>query len=449
MYCTQFRPKPYEPQLGSNPTSQEFKQLVHRRFYGALLLRDLGCCGGNASLLSEVEKAYHVDHGDLQRFWETCEMYVQLVRSMCEALNWTVLVRLLGSLKEWFKSRIPRSFECFLQKEDKIPMACIQTLVKEELEVRDIAEMSVSALYEVLRSGCRSGLGVGDLEDGDVNGDEMRLKRRRDIEWYLSDMRRISEVLKKRACERRLYLEGNRELNKLLGKLEESEMSILLSPLASDHRKLLNQIENEESEGERSDGVLSVSEDSSEREEEVREKKKRVCVSEYGNEECILTYDALQHYSAMWSVCLNTQGQNDNYSLLSFSFSSIRLNNTFSMGLESTDMEESFESVGSFGFSSDPSSFFSDAFGFSFDPSDASDAFTFSSDPSDALGFSDSFTFSSAPFGRTGFTGSSFSVAFFFISVNSCSFFFLLFSRALISSIFLCVDRRLPKKSVR
>ena len=303
MYCTQFRPKPYEPRLGSNPTSQEFKQLVHRRFYGALLLRDLGCCGGNASLLSEVEKAYHVDHGDLQRFWETCEMYVQLVRSMCEALNWTVLVRLLGSLKEWFKSRIPRSFECFLKKEDKIPMACIQTLVKEELEVRDIAEMSVSALYEVLRSGCRSGLGVGELEEGDVDGDEMRLKRRRDIEWYLSDMRRISEVLKKRACERRLYLEGNRELNKLLGKLEESEMSILLSPLASDHRKLLNQIENEESEGERSDGVLSVSEDSSEREEEVREKKKRVCVSEYGNEECILTYDALQHYSAMWSVC--------------------------------------------------------------------------------------------------------------------------------------------------
>lgn len=449
MYCTQFRPKPYEPQLGSNPTSQEFKQLVHRRFYGALLLRDLGCCGGNASLLSEVEKAYHVDHGDLQRFWETCEMYVQLVRSMCEALNWTVLVRLLGSLKEWFKSRIPRSFECFLQKEDKIPMACIQTLVKEELEVRDIAEMSVSALYEVLRSGCRSGLGVGDLEDGDVNGDEMRLKRRRDIEWYLSDMRRISEVLKKRACERRLYLEGNRELNKLLGKLEESEMSILLSPLASDHRKLLNQIENEESEGERSDGVLSVSEDSSEREEEVREKKKRVCVSEYGNEECILTYDALQHYSAMWSVCLNTQGQNDNYSLLSFSFSSIRLNNTFSMGLESTDMEESFESLESVGFSSEFSGFSSESFGFSSDPSDPSDAFTFSSDPSDSFGFSDSLGFSSAPFGRTGFTGSSFSVAFFFISVNSCSFFFLLFSRALISSIFLCVDRRLPKKSVR
>ena len=291
--------------------------------------------------------------------------------------------------------------------------------VKEELEVRDIAEMSVSALYEVLRSGCRSGLGVGDLEDGDVNGDEMRLKRRRDIEWYLSDMRRISEVLKKRACERRLYLEGNRELNKLLGKLEESEMSILLSPLASDHRKLLNQIENEESEGERSDGVLSVSEDSSEREEEVREKKKRVCVSEYGNEECILTYDALQHYSAMGSVCLNTQGQNDNYSLLSFSFSSIRLNNTFSMGLESTNMEESFESVGSFGFSSEFSGFSSESFDFSFDPSDPSDAFTFSSDPSDALDFSDSFGFSSDPFGRTGFTGSSF-VAFFFISVNSC-----------------------------
>ena len=68
--------------------------------------------------------------------------------------------------------------------------------------------------------------------------------------------------------------------------------------MASDHRKLLNQIENEESDGERSDGVLSVSEENSEREEEVREKK-RACVSEYGSEECILTYDALQHYSAM------------------------------------------------------------------------------------------------------------------------------------------------------
>ena len=44
MYCSQFRPKPYEPSLHSTPTSEEYRYLIHRRFYGALLLRDLGCC---------------------------------------------------------------------------------------------------------------------------------------------------------------------------------------------------------------------------------------------------------------------------------------------------------------------------------------------------------------------------------------------------------------------
>lgn len=300
MYCSQFRPKPYEPSLHSTPTSEEYRYLIHRRFYGALLLRDLGCCGGNERLLSDVEKLYRVDHGELQRFWETCEMYVQLVRSMCEALNWGVLVRLLNSLRSWFKSRIPRSFECFLHEEDHIPLACLQVLVSEELEVKDVAEMSAEQLCGLLRSGCGNVMGMETVGGCEVKGAEIRMARRRDFEWFLDDMMRISEVMKRRACERRVRLAGNRELTKLLEELNANgDMSILLSPLASESRKLQNAMENEESEGERSDGVLSVSEgEKSEREEEERGKK-QCCLEHYGSGECILTSEKLHNYSVL------------------------------------------------------------------------------------------------------------------------------------------------------
>lgn len=300
MYCSQFRPKPYEPTLRRTPTSEEYKYLIHRRFYGALLLRDLGCCGGNERLLSEVEKLYRSDHGELQRFWETCEMYVQLVRSMCEALNWGVLVRLLSSLRSWFKSRIPRSFECFLHEEDHIPVACLQVLVNEELEVRDVAEMSPEQLCGLLRSECGSMMGMELVGGCEVKENEIWMNRRRDWEWFLDDMMRISRVMKNRACERRVRMAGNRGLVKLLEELNDNtEMSILLSPLASESRKLLNAMENAESDGERSDGVLSVSEEEKSEREDEEKGKKQCCLEHYECGGCVVTNEKYHKYSVL------------------------------------------------------------------------------------------------------------------------------------------------------
>ena len=170
----------------------------------------------------------------------------------------------------------------------------------EKLEVKDVAEMSAEQLCGLLRSGCGNVMGMETLGGCEVKGAEIRMARRRDFEWFLDDMMRISEVMKRRACERRVRLAGNRELTKLLEELNANgDMSILLSPLASESRKLQNAMENEESEGERSDGVLSVSEgERSEREEEERGKK-QCCLENYGSGECVLTSEKLHNYSVL------------------------------------------------------------------------------------------------------------------------------------------------------
>ena len=81
-------------------------------------------------MLARIQATYKLDRGELQRYWESSEMYLQLVMSMCEALKWDIMKRLLHSLSKWFKSRIPKSFACFLHEEDRIPFPCLQLLAE-------------------------------------------------------------------------------------------------------------------------------------------------------------------------------------------------------------------------------------------------------------------------------------------------------------------------------
>ena len=93
-----------------------------------------------------------------------------------------------------------------------------------------------------------------------------------------SDMERVAGVLKKRAQERRTYLEANRALTDWMHDLDDTKnISILVSPLVSEKESMLNAIENEQSDGERSTGVLSASDESlSEVAEESDDGSKRV-----------------------------------------------------------------------------------------------------------------------------------------------------------------------------
>ena len=163
-YCVQFPPAPFYPHPHSHPSSEQFRFITHCRFYGALLLRDIGMAGGDEAMLARIQAIYKVDRGELQRFWESSEMYLQLVTSMCEALNWTVLKRLLHSLRGWFKSRIPKSFACFLHEEDRVPFPCLQLLSEEELTVRDIAEMDEAMLARLLRIGMSGKFGMNPID---------------------------------------------------------------------------------------------------------------------------------------------------------------------------------------------------------------------------------------------------------------------------------------------
>ena len=243
-----------------DPSPAELRYLAHRRFYGALLLRDLGLAG-DSSRFQTVVARYGADRGEVQRFWENAELYLKLVKGMCDQLNWVALTRLLTSLQSWFKSHIPRSFACFLQPEDAIPFPVLQLLAHKELTVRDIAEMQESQLTQLLVSRLALPFGVTRrslfLSPPHESGDSVEQLRRNDYEFFCSDMARVAAVLKQRAYERRLELLVSREIS-----LEKSELSVLVSPLVSDREAMLNALENnEQSEGERSDGVLSASDE--------------------------------------------------------------------------------------------------------------------------------------------------------------------------------------------
>lgn len=290
-----------------------------------MLLRDLGTAGGDNARFSTVLTRFGADRGELQRFWENAELYLKLVKGMCDQLNWVALTRLLTSLQSWFKSHIPRSFSCFLRPEDSIPFSALQLLVKKELTVRDIAEMQEPQLTQLLVSKLALPFGVTRrglfLNPQGESKESVEQLRRHDYEFFCSDMARVAAVLKQRARERRLELLVSREMS-----LERSELSVLVSPLVSDREAMLNALENDEqSEGERSDGVLSasdevnsevaseedsedaskekestdsslyyVAEEEENKEEEVPCVKRRKC--EVG--EHLMTFDALQHYSS-------------------------------------------------------------------------------------------------------------------------------------------------------
>ena len=321
MYCTQRRPPVFTPHPFYDPSPAELRCLAHRRFYGALLLRDLGLAGDSTRFQTVITR-FGADRGELQRFWENAELYLKLVKGMCNQLNWVALTRLLTSLQSWFKSHLPRSFSCFLQPEDSIPFPALPLLARKELTVRDIAEMQETQLTQLLVSRLALPFGVTRrslfLSSPRESGESVEQLRRNDYEFFCSDMARVAAVLKQRAYERRLELLVSREIS-----LEKSELSVLVSPLVSDGEAMLNALENgEQSEGERSDGVLSasdevnsevmsedvddeskekessdesriyVAEEEDNREDDVPCVKRRKC--EIG--ENLMTFDSFQHY---------------------------------------------------------------------------------------------------------------------------------------------------------
>lgn len=237
--------------------------------------------GGDESLLNRIQSVYKIDRGELQRFWESSEMYLQLVTSMCEALNWNILKRLLHSLRGWFKTRIPKSYACFLHEEDNVPFPCLQLLSEEELTIRDIAEMDKMMIARILRIGMWHKYKMDPIDyttlPSDSNVTSFIVKRRPDLERFLDDMDRIAGILKQRAQEWRTHL----EVNKMFREWEkDTEISVLTNPLATEKEAMLNAIENEQSQGERSEGVLSVSDESlSEIVEESDGEPKRVRIS--------------------------------------------------------------------------------------------------------------------------------------------------------------------------
>ena len=237
--------------------------------------------GGDESLLNRIQSVYKIDRGELQRFWESSEMYLQLVTSMCEALNWNILKRLLHSLRGWFKTRIPKSYACFLHEEDNVPFPCLQLLSEEELTIRDIAEMDKMMIARILRIGMWHKYKMDPIDyttlPSDPNVTSFIVKRRPDLERFLDDMDRIAGILKQRAQEWRTHL----EVNKMFRDWEkDTEISVLTNPLATEKEAMLNAIENEQSQGERSEGVLSVSDESlSEIVEESDGEPKRVRIS--------------------------------------------------------------------------------------------------------------------------------------------------------------------------
>lgn len=324
-FCQQNHPTVYQPKQYSDPTSEELKNLTHRRFYGALLLRDLGSAEGQERILQSLQTMYRVDRGELQRFWEAAELYLQLVITMCESLNWKVMKRLLSSLKVWFKKKLPKSFACFMNEEDKIPFPCIQLLAKEELTIRDIAEMSEDQLVRLLRYGTGTRFGVSNIQSlistknpRDANGGVIQI-RRRDYEYFDQDMHRIAKIILERARDRRNEQVMNFEANKLLKRMEDDkEFSLLVTPLVSEKRDLLNQLENTQSDdGVRSEGVLSAS-DSDESELEMEESPKRFChqvTSEYSSvsyKNSRITNQSLHSFSS----CDIQVGYKKDYSIL-------------------------------------------------------------------------------------------------------------------------------------
>ena len=186
---------------------------------------------------------------------------MKLVRSMCDELNWNSLARLLGSLQTWFRTRIPRSFVCFLEEEAQIPFPCIQYLAREELTIREIAEMTVEQVADKLTRGMAMVFGVSRLSTllkPLVCNTSVEQSRYRNYEHFYEDMQRVAAILHRIAFEKRLEMITNRAVKEL----ELSDLSLLMSPLVTEREAMLNALENDnQSEGERSDGILSGSED--------------------------------------------------------------------------------------------------------------------------------------------------------------------------------------------
>ena len=82
--------------------------------------------------------------------------------------------------------------------------------------------------------------------------------RYRNYEHFYADMQRVAAILHRIAFEKRLDMITNRAVKEL----ELCDLSLLMSPLVTEREAMLNALENDnQSEGERSDGVLSGSED--------------------------------------------------------------------------------------------------------------------------------------------------------------------------------------------
>lgn len=235
----------------------ELRALAHRRFFGALLLRELAAAAGDERQLQQVTRRFGADGGELQRFWESAERHLQLVRAMCQELNWTVLVRLLARLRDWFRCRVPRSFQCFVHLEN-VPFACVLFLARKEWTVREIAERGKRALAETLIAGLSSSFGIVAAPAHRISDDVVIQPRRRDYERFREQMREVAERLHDAAVE----CLAEREMKRMEEQLESCDLSLLMSPLATEKEIMMNAFENEgESDAERSDGVLPVSDD--------------------------------------------------------------------------------------------------------------------------------------------------------------------------------------------
>lgn len=235
----------------------ELQALAHRRFFGALLLRELAAAAGDERQLQQVTTRFGADGGELQRFWESAERNLQLVRSMCQELNWTVLARLLKRLRDWFRCRVPRSFQCFVHLQD-VPFACVLFLARKEWTVREIAERGKRALAETLIAGLSSSFGIITVPARRISENVVMQPRRRDYEQFRKRMWSVAERLHDAAVE----CLAEREMKRMEDQLESCDLSLLMSPLATEKEVMMNAFENEgESDGERSEGVLPVSDD--------------------------------------------------------------------------------------------------------------------------------------------------------------------------------------------
>ena len=75
MYCTQRRPPVFTPHPFYDPSPAELRCLAHRRFYGALLLRDLGLAGDSTRFQTVITR-FGADRGECRAVFKASEGYV-------------------------------------------------------------------------------------------------------------------------------------------------------------------------------------------------------------------------------------------------------------------------------------------------------------------------------------------------------------------------------------